>query len=96
MAGVDWAIAEGIADPERLGVIGSSYGGYLVNWIVTQTPRFRAAVSQFGIFSLVTDFSNSRPRAGTRNISAAIPGRYPSSMRNIPRPPTCRTSRPPC
>ena len=60
LAGVDWAVAEGVADPDRLGVIGSSYGGYLVNWIVTQTPRFRAAVSQFGIFSLATDHSNSQ------------------------------------
>ena len=60
MAGVDWAISEKIAAPNQLGVIGSSYGGYLVNWIVTQTPRFQAAVSQFGIFSLVTDFSNSQ------------------------------------
>ncbi|MBV9848064.1 MAG: S9 family peptidase [Armatimonadetes bacterium] len=60
MAGVDWAVAEGVADPDRLGVIGSSYGGYLVNWIVTKTTRFKAAVSQFGIFSLVTDFSNSQ------------------------------------
>ncbi len=32
-------------DPERIGVTGGSYGGYLTNWIVTQTDRFRAAVS---------------------------------------------------
>ncbi len=32
-------------DPERLGVTGGSYGGYLANWIVTQTDRFKAAVS---------------------------------------------------
>lgn len=60
MAGVDWAIAEGIADPERLAVTGSSYGGYLTNWIIGHTDRFKAAVSAFGIFSLVTDFSNSQ------------------------------------
>lgn len=59
LAGVDWAIAEGIADRERLGVVGSSYGGFLTNWIIGHTDRFKAAVSEFGIFSLVTDFSNS-------------------------------------
>jgi dipeptidyl aminopeptidase/acylaminoacyl peptidase len=43
MAGVDHVIAEGIADPNRLGVMGGSYGGYMTNWIVTQTGRFKAA-----------------------------------------------------
>ncbi len=59
LAGVDWAIGEGIADPDKLGVVGASYGGYLVNWVVSQTPRFRAGVSQFGIFSFASDFANS-------------------------------------
>ncbi len=36
-------------DPERLGVTGLSYGGFMTNWIVTHTNRFRAAVSQNGI-----------------------------------------------
>ena len=43
MAGVDRMIADGIADPDRLGVMGASYGGYMTNWIVTQTSRFKAA-----------------------------------------------------
>jgi dipeptidyl aminopeptidase/acylaminoacyl peptidase len=43
MAGVDTLIADGIADPDRLGVMGASYGGYMTNWIVTQTSRFKAA-----------------------------------------------------
>jgi dipeptidyl aminopeptidase/acylaminoacyl peptidase len=43
MAGVDHLIAIGLADPDRLGVMGASYGGYLTNWIVTQTGRFKAA-----------------------------------------------------
>jgi dipeptidyl aminopeptidase/acylaminoacyl peptidase len=43
MAGVDHLVREGVADPERLGVMGASYGGYLTNWIVTQTRRFKAA-----------------------------------------------------
>ncbi len=60
MAGVDWLINEGVADPNRLAVTGASYGGFLTNWIIGHTGRFRAAVSEFGIFSLVTDFSQSQ------------------------------------
>ena len=45
LAGVDQAIADGLADPERLGVTGGSYGGYLTNWIVGKTDRFKAALT---------------------------------------------------
>ena len=46
MAGVDALIAQGVADPDRLGVMGASYGGFMTNWIVTQTDRFKAASSE--------------------------------------------------
>jgi dipeptidyl aminopeptidase/acylaminoacyl peptidase len=52
MAGVDHLIARGIADPDRLGVMGASYGGYMTNWIVTQTPRFKAAAAGASIADL--------------------------------------------
>ncbi len=45
VAGVDQAIADGLADPDRLGVTGGSYGGYLTNWIVGKSDRFKAAVT---------------------------------------------------
>lgn len=45
MAGVDHVIARGLADPERLGVGGWSYGGILTNYVITQSTRFKAAVS---------------------------------------------------
>ncbi len=45
MAAVDGAIARGVADPERLGVGGWSYGGILTNYVITKTGRFKAAVS---------------------------------------------------
>jgi dipeptidyl aminopeptidase/acylaminoacyl peptidase len=45
MAGVDHCIAERIADPDRLGISGLSYGGYMAAWAVTQTDRFGAAVA---------------------------------------------------
>ncbi|MET1232544.1 MAG: S9 family peptidase [Candidatus Limnocylindrales bacterium] len=45
MAGVDALVADGLADQGRLGVTGGSYGGYLTNWILGHTDRFRAAVT---------------------------------------------------
>jgi len=45
LAGVDALIADGRADPDRLGVTGGSYGGYLTNWIVGHDERFRAAMT---------------------------------------------------
>lgn len=59
MTGVDHLIRIGIADPDRLGIFGGSYGGYMTNWAITQTDRFKAAISMYGIFNLITDFSNS-------------------------------------
>lgn len=49
LAGVDWCIAQGIADPERLGVTGVSYGGYMTAWAVARCNRFKAAVMISGI-----------------------------------------------
>ena len=49
MAGVDAAIASAPIDPTRLGITGWSYGGYMTMWAVTQTNRFRAAVSGAGL-----------------------------------------------
>ena len=46
MAGVGYAIAQGLADPDRLGVCGISGGGNLSCWVVGQTDRFKAAVPQ--------------------------------------------------
>jgi dipeptidyl aminopeptidase/acylaminoacyl peptidase len=44
MAGIDYLIARGIADPDRLGIGGWSYGGEMSAWAITQTQRFKAAV----------------------------------------------------
>ena len=46
--GVDRLIADGLADPNQLTIGGFSYGGYLTNWLITQTTRFNAAVSGAG------------------------------------------------
>jgi dipeptidyl aminopeptidase/acylaminoacyl peptidase len=48
LAGVDAAIAKGIADPARLGIGGWSYGGISTNYTIATDPRFKAAVSGAG------------------------------------------------
>ncbi|HXN52835.1 MAG TPA: S9 family peptidase [Candidatus Acidoferrum sp.] len=48
MAMVDYAIAQGIADPDKLGVGGWSYGGISTDFIIAQTTRFKAAISGAG------------------------------------------------
>jgi len=48
MAMVDWAVEQGIADPEKLGVGGWSYGGISTDFIIGQTRRFKAAISGAG------------------------------------------------
>ena len=63
MLGVDYCVEQGIADPDRLGVTGNSYGGYMTMWAVTQTGRFKAAVAGMGIsewrsFHGVTEIQN--------------------------------------
>ena len=55
VAGVDAALARyPWIDPARLGIEGTSYGGQLTNWIITQTDRFKAAIPNAGISNLVS------------------------------------------
>lgn len=59
MAAVDHCIELGWVDPLRLGVTGGSYGGYMTNWIVTQTDRFKAAVTLRSISNMYTKYGTS-------------------------------------
>ena len=56
LAGVDALVADGLADPDRLGVTGGSYGGYLTNWIVGHDQRFRAAMTCRCVSDMATLF----------------------------------------
>jgi dipeptidyl aminopeptidase/acylaminoacyl peptidase len=49
MAGVDQVVKLGVADPERLAVMGGSYGGFMTFWTITQTNRFKAAIGHAAI-----------------------------------------------
>ena len=60
---VDHAVAAGLADPERLGVFGLSYGGFLANWLVGTSDRFAAAVSENGVVNNVSAVGRLRLRA---------------------------------
>jgi dipeptidyl aminopeptidase/acylaminoacyl peptidase len=54
LAVADWVVAEKLADPHRLGLLGLSYGGFLVNWLIGITDRFAAAVSENGVTNQAT------------------------------------------
>jgi dipeptidyl aminopeptidase/acylaminoacyl peptidase len=60
LAGVDAAIKEAAIDPNRIGIIGWSYGGYMTMWAVTQTGRFRAAVAGAGIANWQSYYGQNR------------------------------------
>jgi dipeptidyl aminopeptidase/acylaminoacyl peptidase len=49
LSGIDALVADGVADPDRLGIAGPSHGGFISAWAVTQTDRFRAAIMDAGI-----------------------------------------------
>lgn len=54
LSGVDDCVNSGVADPDRLGVCGWSYGGYMTAWAVTQTTRFKAAIAGASITNWVS------------------------------------------
>ncbi|MYH80464.1 S9 family peptidase [Candidatus Poribacteria bacterium] len=56
LPGIDAAIATKKVDPERLGVIGQSFGGYTVNVLITQTTRFKAAIAVASVSNLISGF----------------------------------------
>src|SRR6185503_5966349 len=63
LAGIDALVTDGLADPERLGLTGGSYGGYLTNWILGHDDRFAAAmtcrsVSDMPLLFLTGDLSS--------------------------------------
>jgi dipeptidyl aminopeptidase/acylaminoacyl peptidase len=74
LAGLDHLVAEGLADADRIGIVGQSYGGFMACWLPTQDPRFKAAVAlspvtnwyseRFGsnLGAWVGDFLDGEPR----------------------------------
>jgi dipeptidyl aminopeptidase/acylaminoacyl peptidase len=60
LAAVDYAVAQGVADPERLGVGGWSYGGILTNYVIAQDRRFKAAVSGAGASNILAGYGTDQ------------------------------------
>jgi dipeptidyl aminopeptidase/acylaminoacyl peptidase len=58
LEGVDALVKDGIADPAHLAIGGYSYGGYMTNWLITQTARFKAAVTGAGAVEHVANWGN--------------------------------------
>jgi dipeptidyl aminopeptidase/acylaminoacyl peptidase len=58
LTGVDRLVKDGIADRNKLAVGGYSYGGYMTNWLITQTTRFKAAVTGAGAVEHVANWGN--------------------------------------
>lgn len=72
MAGVDFVLTEySFVERDRLGVTGGSYGGYLTNWIITQTDRFKAAIPMASISNMVSYYGTASNQLWTENELAA-------------------------
>jgi dipeptidyl aminopeptidase/acylaminoacyl peptidase len=68
---VDWAVARGYADPDRVGIYGGSYGGYAALLGITATPdRFAAAVDYVGVSDLANFLRTLPPFARAYNVNA--------------------------
>lgn len=69
MRGVDFVIAQGLADADHLGIEGWSYGGYMTSWIIGHTDRFKAAVAGAAVTNLQSFY-------GTTDIQRFIEWEY--------------------
>jgi acylaminoacyl-peptidase len=58
LEGLDALVKDGIADPDHLTIGGYSYGGYMTNWLITQTTRFKAAVTGAGAVEHLANWGN--------------------------------------
>jgi len=71
MASCDWLIEHGLVDGERMAAAGGSYGGYLVDWILGHTDRFKALVSHAGVYDLMAQFASDATWGRPRNYGSA-------------------------
>jgi dipeptidyl aminopeptidase/acylaminoacyl peptidase len=71
---VDRAIELGIADPDRLGIMGHSYGGYSTLSVIVQSTRFKAAVDSAGPGDLISDYGIMSPKGDTFGVGWAETG----------------------
>ena len=70
LTALDAVVADGLADPDRIGVMGLSYGGFLTQWLLGITDRFSAAIAENGVANQVSAWG-TRTSAST---TTATPG----------------------
>jgi dipeptidyl aminopeptidase/acylaminoacyl peptidase len=82
LTGVDVLVKDGIADANQLAVGGYSYGGYMTNWLITQTTRFKAAVTGAGAVEHVANWGNDDGAFDDAYVLGGLPWETPDSYRS--------------
>jgi dipeptidyl aminopeptidase/acylaminoacyl peptidase len=82
LTGVDALVKDGIADANRLTVGGYSYGGYMTNWLITQTNRFKAAVTGAGAVEHVANWGNDDTSFDDAYFLGGLPWETPDRYRS--------------
>ena len=82
LTGVDVLVKDGIADANQLAVGGYSYGGYMTNWLITQTTRFKAAVTGAGAVEHVANWGNDDGAFDDAYVLGGLPWETPDRYRS--------------
>ena len=82
LAGVDALVKDGIADANQLTIGGYSYGGYMTNWLITQTTRFKAAVTGAGAVEHVANWGNDDTTFDDAYFLGGLPWETPDRYRS--------------
>jgi dipeptidyl aminopeptidase/acylaminoacyl peptidase len=82
LTGVDALVKDGIADANRLAVGGYSYGGFMTNWLITQTTRFKAAVTGAGAVEHVANWGNDDTVIDDAYFLGGLPWESPDRYRS--------------
>jgi len=77
LAGVDALVKDGIADPGRLAIGGYSYGGYMTNWLITQSTRWKAAVTGAGAVENIANWGNDDTTLDDAYFLGGLPWEQP-------------------
>lgn len=84
-ASVDYVVSSGVADPKRIGIVGGSYGGYMVMAGLTEYPdMFAAGANLFGVVNFETFFKNTQPwMAAISKIEYGDPDKEAEMLRQL-------------
>jgi dipeptidyl aminopeptidase/acylaminoacyl peptidase len=82
LTGVDALVKDGTADPDHLAVGGYSYGGYMTNWLITQTTRFKVAVTGAGAVEHVANWGNDDTTFDDVAYLGGLPWEVPDRYRS--------------